>query len=257
MIIADPREPQGLIELISSRVNGRIKYSTQELNSGDYAFFGNGPDGEITVGVEVKKLHDMLGSERSGRIACQIASMVEEYQICCLIIEGIFRPGETGLIETFTRGGWGTLNLSTVKQREERTRKNDFRYYGELDNYETSLEMRRNVMVKETSSRGHTAWRIANLYHYFQKPWDAHSAVEQVKIQSGLITKRASHLRMMAAQLPGIGWGRAGKVEKYFGSITGMVNSSLEQWLEIEGIGKKTAEGVLRVLMEEPEEEQS
>ncbi len=250
-ILVDSREPQDMVDLISARVNGQCRYAESQLNSGDYCFLGNGPEGEITVGIERKKIHDMLGSERSGRVTCQIANMIEEYDFCCLIVEGLFRPGETGIIETLSYDGWGPLNMSTAKQREERTRNNDFRYYSELDNYETSLELRRRVMVKETGSKRHTAWRIANLYHYFQKSWEDHSAVEQVKIQSGIITKRASHLRMMAAQLPGIGWGRAGKVEKHFRSITHMVNSSLDNWLEIDGIGKKTAEGVLKVLKEE------
>lgn len=252
MIVADPREPIELVDLISARVNGQIRYSKQQLEAGDYITLGNGPGGrECSIAIEVKKLQDMLGSERSGRYVCQMAKMAEEYDFSILIIEGIYRPGDTGLIEVFQRGGWNILNLSTKDQRRSGTRNNDFRYYSELDNFETSLELRRNVIVKHSATRQHTAHLISGLYGYFQRPWDSHSSTEQVKIQSGILLRKASYLRMIAAQFPSIGWQRAGLVEKHFKSIARMINSGPEEWQEIDGIGKKTAVEVCRIIQEE------
>lgn len=250
MILVDPREPQELLDLVKERVNGNARYTRPQLNSGDFCFTGNGPTGEINVGIEVKKLQDLLAAERSGRYVCQLTKMMEEYDVCVLIIEGVFRPGESGFIETYTRGGWGVLNLSTRAQREARTRNNDYRYYSELDNFETSLCMKKDVVIKCSGSRLHTAWRIVNLYNWFQRAWESHDSTEQVKIQAGIITRRASYVRMVAAQLPRIGWNLSGKVEKHFGSIDRMINSLPSEWEEIPGIGRNTALEICKVIKE-------
>jgi len=58
---------------------------------------------------------------------------------------------------------------------------------------------------------------------------------------SGLLLKPPSLVRRVAKELPGIGWERSLLVEETFDSVRTMVNAPLEQWLEIEGIGKGIA----------------
>ena len=50
-----------------------------------------------------------------------------------------------------------------------------------------------------------------------------------------------SLVRRVAKELPGIGWERSLLVEETFDSVRTMVNAPLEEWLEIEGIGKGIA----------------
>jgi ERCC4-type nuclease len=111
--------------------------------------------------------------------------------------------------------------------------------------------MKKDVIIKCSGSRLHTAWRIVNMYNWFQRDWEAHTSVEQVKIQAGIITRKASYLRMVASQMPRIGWKLSGRVAKHFGSIDRMINSLPSEWEQIEGIGRNTALEICKVIKED------
>lgn len=54
--------------------------------SADITFTGNGPDGDILIGIEHKSLGDLISSMQSGRLsATQIPSMIETYDKCYLL----------------------------------------------------------------------------------------------------------------------------------------------------------------------------
>ena len=54
--------------------------------------------------------------------------------------------------------------------------------------------------------------------------------------------QKATLLRRVAAELPGIGFDRARNVEDFFGSIESMFWAGEDDWKKIEGIGKVTAQ---------------
>ena len=55
-------------------------------------------------------------------------------------------------------------------------------------------------------------------------------------------------MRMVAKELPGIGWGRSQDVDKAFRSVREMVAADEKTWLGIPGIGKGIAGKVVRAL---------
>lgn len=198
------------------------------LNSGDFCWSGSGPDGDITIGMELKKLGDAITSMRSGRYADQVERMKEDYQICYLMVQGSYAPDEKGTLCVPTRGGWQPLNLSARGQR----RRANYTY-SELDKFLASVEVVERIVVRKSCNKADTVAQIVDLYNYWQKPWNQHDSTKAIKFQTGIVTKRASLCRMVAAQLPGIGWDIAAHVERHFGTVARMVSADIEEWKEI------------------------
>lgn len=89
-------------------INARLPVSSVVLENtassrflkggGDFVFGGNGPDGPVMCGIELKKLGDYVTStfgsspEGSRLDTFQIPNMQERYQYVYLIIEGAFLP---------------------------------------------------------------------------------------------------------------------------------------------------------------------
>ena len=76
--------------------------TSTRLVAGDVCFDGNGQGGKrIAVGIERKRLRDMINSIRTGRYAgSQLPTMLDLYDDCYLIIEGYQRCGQDGELET-------------------------------------------------------------------------------------------------------------------------------------------------------------
>lgn len=223
---------KGYVEPISKRVTCPVRLAV--LDSGDVAFEGNGPDGSILVAVEIKQIADFINSMRSGRLVDQVSTMQGVYELVVVQIVGLFRPNEDGIIEGFTRGDWAPLMLGDVCT--------SVFHYKEVDNHVTMLEMKKNVIVKRASTKLEAVWQIANLYTLLQREWDSHKSTEQIKIQSGdSLFRKASVTRMVAAQLPSVGWTRSKAIADKFGTVENLANALPTELAQVEGIGKKTA----------------
>ena len=227
MMLVDPRAGSGdLLEPLAARLNGQVESCT--LDSGDVVWSGVGPgDEDILVGAEIKSLEDMLTSMRSGRYVDQLDRMCAAYKVVYLMIQGVWKPNEEGWIVVPIKGGWTVLNIATREQGLGGRRANFL--YSELDKFITSLEMKRDVIVRRVPefSRSHRLeliHQLVNLHQWWQKPWDSHDSVEKVKLQSGNpIAGKASVLRMVAAQCPGVGWELSRHIDQYFGTVEAFV----------------------------------
>lgn len=236
-ILVDSRV--GAVELIPrlrSMMPGKVDKC--RLVSADITFDGNGPGGTVAIGIERKRVGDLMGSIRSGRLSGeQLVAMNQIYQFVYLVVEGLYRPSSDGFIEVHVRGKWRDLVLGRQKF-----------LYSELDNYLTTVELNANVMVRRTASEYETCVQVVDLYRWWNKEWDRHHAHEAIKHQEGVTLKRASLLRRVAAELPGVGWIRSGAVEKHFASIQEMTIANERDWVQIEGIGPGIAKRVVKAL---------
>jgi excinuclease UvrABC nuclease subunit len=52
----------------------------------------------------------------------------------------------------------------------------------------------------------------------------------------------------VAAELPGIGWERAGAIALAFPTLRRIVAATEAEWLEVDGIGKKLAKQLVEVM---------
>lgn len=214
------------------------------LNYGDAAFIGNGPDGcPMPIGVEIKTISDILKCIGDGRFAGhQLPGLVSEYDYYWLVTEGVYRADpDTGILQHYSRGGW---KESTIGSR---------RYmYRELEQWLLTMSIRGGVRVHRTSSRNETASFLRHLYSWWTaKDWSdhrSHLVAHSSFTPDTALLVRPSLSRMVAKELPGIGWERAEAVAKAFPTVVEMAVAEVDDWEHIPGIGKKTAEKVVRAI---------
>src|SRR5271169_4444109 len=121
MILLDDRV--GSHELLPYFSPYGVQVESTRLDYGDACWVGKGPDGDCMVGVERKTIGDFISSMRGKRLAGhQLPGLMSSYEFTYLIVEGIYRPGETGELEQRQghgkgKSGWGWKGMG-VRYRE-------------------------------------------------------------------------------------------------------------------------------------------
>ena len=219
------------------------------LKFGDVAFLGRGIEGApVRIGIELKTLSDACGSLMSGRLGGhQLPGMMETYDKCYLIVEGIYRCGKQGELEVpknkngktvWEMAQWGKLAWM----------------YSELDNWFTTLATVAGVIVKRSTSRRETAAIIYNLHQWWNnKDLDQHRSHVGFDRSGRPTLIKPRLVKRIAAELPLIGWERAGAVAEYFPNVRAMINAPRDTWMKIEGIGPKIAARVVEAVSKDGE----
>jgi ERCC4-type nuclease len=206
------------------------------LEYGDAAFAGNGRDGAVSVGVEVKKTHDALNCMGDGRFAGhQLPGLLSNYDRIWLVVEGNYRPDfGTGLL------------LAPGERRKEVVTGAKRHMYRDLDNWLTSMEVLAGVRVRRTGDRYETARFVADLYGWWQKEWSDHKSHHAIHDDWGSVVPltKPNLARRFAAQLPGIGYEKSGWIVKSFPSVQAMVGAAEKEWVAVPGIGKTLAKRI-------------
>ena len=242
MILLDRRI--GSSDLYSPlRTRYRLPVELTTLPSADVAWLGRGPeDTPIPCGVEIKRVGDLLSSIVSGRLSgSQLPNLIHEYAQAWLLVEGRYRSGDEGLLEVPAMGrAW-------IPHPNGRTA---FTYQA-LDGFLTTLEVKAGVHVRRTFDRHETAALVASLYHWWTgKAYEehrAHLALHSPALDAGLLYK-PSLKRRIAAELPGIGIEKSGKVADHFSSVRAMLEADAREWATIDGIGKTLAKRITEAL---------
>jgi ERCC4-type nuclease len=235
MIIADRRV--GSAELVPLIRKVGVLSEVGDLPFGDFTFDGRGPAGDLCIGVERKTLHDMLACIDDARYSAhQLPGMKSLYDVSYLIVEGSWRPQESGLLMELFRGTtWGYC-----KQGPSRI------MYHKLRRYLFSVSLA-GVNVIYTSSPFHTAYDLCELFHYYQKPWDQHTAmIEMQSICIPTLNGKPSLVRRWAHELAGIGTKQSEEISRVFKLPGDMAIATEAEWKEIDGIGPKKAKSIWR-----------
>src|SRR3990167_6616904 len=212
MILVDPRfgsERQG--QRSSHRAVAEalealgFEIEKTSLESGDFVFLGNGPDGLMKVGVELKVINDLINSMRSGRLAEQVLGMSEHYGRSYLIVEGFYRAKRgSGRLEVPRGKRWAPLMLGPRPV-----------YWADVEKFITGLEE-----AGGRGGRGRTAHETARvigqvLQSFWDKPYDEHRSLQVLHKQAVPLTlvredERVTRVRRVAQALGvGIGWSRS------------------------------------------------
>lgn len=98
MLLVDYRE--GSKELIAPLKKMGLPVEQSDLDAGDVAFVGRGERGaSVTIGVEFKKLGELMQSLRTGRLqGHQLGKMQEQFEFMYLLIEGELRFDDRGKV---------------------------------------------------------------------------------------------------------------------------------------------------------------
>ncbi len=226
MISIDYREGSKELEIPLKRMGLPVK--VEFLAYGDASFLGRGPSGPLLIGIEYKKLSDLLQSWHDGRLlGHQLPGMMNAYDVNYLLVEGAYSCNSTGGIDVLRRNTWKKHETGTL--------------YGNLRGWLVTLQNLYGVRVLESPNLLSTAAQVASIYSWWTKDYSKHGAsvtVHQPDLSRKLMAPTPK--QKVAAQFPGVGSDKLVSVEETFTSVRDMVNAPKEAWLKVKGVGEGT-----------------
>lgn len=232
MILVDYREDsenKGSKGLWDDLKKTSLPIEQTSLEGGDLMFVGNGPaDSDVSVGVEFKKLRDLISSIRTKRLqAVQIPKLLQ-YDFRFIIVEGEWRHDEQGRVTL--RSGWREWKPAPGAMSAS-----------ELDRTLLGLTLRCGIFVQQTLTRRDTLRWIESLYRDFtDKKWDEHTSHSGVYRPATIAP--LSDFRATVSTFPGVGIKTSKLVEDHFrGRLRNAVKAGVGEWSKIDGIGTKKA----------------
>ena len=239
MILIDSRIGSRELHPIIKRIG--VPCELTQLEYGDAALEGNGPDGPISIGVERKTLHDMLACVEDARYSAhQLPGMKALYDKSFLMLEGMWECGNNALqgvlVQGFNHGNsWGPLRTAGNRQV----------LYSKLYRYLVSVALS-GVIITYSNSLTHTAQNIVELYGYFGKQWRQHTALREVQKLNIPVLGHASLCRRWAQEITDVGVIHGEEAERLFRTGLRLANSDESDWLKLPRIGVKTAQQIVR-----------
>lgn len=238
-------------------------------NRADAAWFGNGPDQNKPrfVGVERKRLGDALQCMQDGRLVEQLRGLVQTFDHVWILIEEEIRSNpQTGLLEKYIKLGTKTVTksrtgksmskpyyykwVSALYGSKRKLMWRDFHHWlCTLTTVATELTGKPVRLWFTRSARETSEW-IWSEYNWWQKPWREHKSLEVFDVshqrpKQGMMIKPPLEARL-AKEFDGFGWDRSLAAADQFSSPREMANATVDQWLEVDGVGKKLAESMVR-----------
>lgn len=196
-----------------------------DLPFGDVMFEGRGiGDKPINIGIELKKLNDLVASLRSGRLVDhQIPGMIGPegvYAYAWLVIEGQYRMNKAGQLLGQSGGSWRPIpGRMTVSELEKQI---------------LTLENCMGVHVRFTNREDDTVSFLQNLYRWWtDKPMDAHTSHLAMHQPTGILPLSDFRATLMV-RCPGMGRATSLAAETRFGGVLRKAAmASAEEWAEI------------------------
>lgn len=228
----------GSKELKSLIIGNGVKCDAVPLQFGDAAFEGNGDDGTIGIGVERKRLHDMLNCIDDSRYSAhQRVGMAKMYRKSILMLEGHWKAREDGILMEGFDGG---TKWTPCKYRSQSV------MYSKLYRYLLSIALS-GVIITYTRDINHTAFNICEIFHYFQKQWRNHTSLLEVqKLNIPALSGKPTLTRRWASDLEGVGVKFSIEAERMFKTPINLAHSDETEWLRIPGIGVRTAQDIVK-----------
>jgi ERCC4-type nuclease len=253
-IFLDPRSGSG--ELLPYFKPYDVPVEVVQLDAGDAAFCGNGPNGPVLIGYERKVLLDAINSMRDDRfMGEQLPKLLDQYGLSItIILEGIWRAGpESGAIEIkgYDRGAGGYKKSTWVPVQTG----SRWVMYRELDHWLSTLEHKisfeagRQFNVVRTADEAQTAAYLVSRYKWWNdKEWEKHDSYKTIYSpdvpnppgRKGFSIPRPGPVEEVACRFPGVRE-KAWSFGKRFESVHQMVNANETELESVEGIGKKGA----------------
>jgi len=253
MILLDRRV--GSRELFDPLTRFGVRVRLTTLPFGDLRFAGHGPGGLLRIGLERKRVDEILSAVHDTRFrGRQVPGLLRSYDRVYVVVEGLWRPDPaSGTL--MVRRGSGWVDTTYSGQRA---------VYSTIDHFLSSLEQKARMTIRRTSGLSETAYVVWSLYTWWQKEWAAHRscyAVDSVGPDAAILDGQPL-VRKIAAQLPGIAWSRSRAVADEFRSVRRMANAGAWAWAKIRvptsgrtkrvvRIGLKTARRIVQAIAEE------
>ncbi len=259
MILVDSATGSWEMEAIIRRFG--VSCERTHLDFADACFEGNGPLGLVMVGIERKKLADVLDCIDTKRLAGhQLVGLRKQYKFSFLLIEGLWRPDtKSGLLlqghirpdaDGSNRIFW-TENLGGGRKA----------MYHKLRRYLFSVSMS-GVSVIYTQDIVQTCYDIVELYQWFAKPWRAHKSMESMHtgyagwnyetaktdelMMIPTLDRKPTLVRRWAACIDGVGVTLSADAQRVFKTPLELANATELDWMDIPGMGLKSAKAIVK-----------
>jgi ERCC4-type nuclease len=237
--------------------------SLTRLHSGDVAILGNGPNGRLALGLELKSLADVLASFDTGRLqATQIEAMREDYDVQWVLIYGRWRASSDGYLLRWVderRGlagsgrlvagsdrfgpGWEPVLIGRNGRRKGDDRTPNPAKYTYLAGALASVAAL-GFHYDHVDDMAQAAHWIASLHRWWTKPWAAHDLMRTFdnsqRIALGpfdeidvAVRDQVKAIAEFAMKIPGVGFEKALAVAMHFGSVREMANAEVDEWAAI------------------------
>lgn len=225
------------------------------LDSGDVCFSGNGPNGPILIGIEIKSISDLVTSLQSGRLqAEQIPKMSTTYDMGWIVVYGTYRsnpiPGPSNGSLQIQK--WSKRNGKPFCDWEDFTINGRPIPYGYAESFLISPSfLSTNLLSHRCIDMAEVATWIGTLYRTWSKPYDRHKSMRVFNKSQDISIDQSSPLALsidpptllrakVASQFPGVGFERALAIAQHSPSplTVSVSKSGLER---VKGIGKVLA----------------
>ena len=230
----------GSRELIAPLQSLGLPVESAVLPAGDVEILGSGPDGcPLLVGVELKKLPDLIACVRNGRFAEQLRAMRETYQISWLLIEGRLK-------------GVGKDEQLRVLQGLRWFDQPGHVSYQEIASWALTMALRGGVLTWRTESQEETVEWLRTLNHWLTaKEWSEHRAHldwYEPEPEGANPFTGPGLVQRVAAVLPGVGSVRSANVAAHFRTVKEMIDADEVEWQKVDGVGKKGASTLVKAV---------
>lgn len=252
MILIDPREGSKEILDYILAIPGHPSAEHSTMEYGDVAFTGEGPNGTMLIGLEVKTVGDALNCIESQRFTGhQLPGLKATYDASYLVIVGEYRADwDTGTLQMKSSKGNYWFDVKTGSRT--------WTHY-EFNAWLTMVELGWGIRTRIVLDMKELARTIVEMYRVIQKPWEDHKTINPFYLGPTGNTPfiKPSLVERVVAQIDGIGPAKAREIGKRFGTVVDMVNSNptistptavgqaLKRWKGIPGIGKQTATHII------------
>lgn len=236
------KHPCSSCKIVVSAKKNQILYTGRDLcqlSSADFCFQGEGPDGPMMIGIEIKNINDLVSSISDGRlqgINGQIDYLLQDYGEVWLAVYGKYRPSPKDC-----------NTLQVYLESTERRKEGWYDYkirdktvpIGYVESFLCSpMLLDIGVRVKVCQTLQELAVWIGVLYRSRTKPYGQHKSFRSINkaktipFSEGLTTTQ-KNIIAVATELPGIGFEKAYAAAFHFDSVREMINATPEQWAEI------------------------
>ncbi len=245
-LIVDPRA--GSKTLIKPLKKLGLKVQVETLDFGDVCFMGNGPDGPVQVGIEHKRVEDVLDCIKTGRFAShQLPGLIDNYGVVILLVQGRWRADKANRLVIEKPGSYREAARFWARPHGRKEW-----LYRHLEHWLASIQFQGGIHVARAEDAEASALYIRALYSWWTvKEWDEHSTLKVFNESGAVPMVKPTVAAKVAKAVTGIGWDKAHAAARHFRTPEVMTRACANDWAKVPGIGKELARRAVRAMQVE------